>query len=52
MVEVIHPGTVAAWLDVHLPHAEYVCAAVGAIFVVALGLILSRINARKAGESS
>ena len=51
MVEVIHPGTVAAWLDVHLPHAEYVCAAAGAVFVLALGLILSRINARKAGES-
>src|SRR5882757_8847854 len=36
--EVINPGTIAAWLDVHVPHAEYVCAAAGAVFVSALGL--------------
>jgi YjbE family integral membrane protein len=52
VVEIIHPGTVAAWLDAHLPHADYVCAAVGAVFVVGLGLLLARINARKAGEPS
>jgi YjbE family integral membrane protein len=52
VVEVIHPGTVAAWLDGHVPHAEYVSAAVGAVLVLAVGLILSRINARKADESS
>jgi YjbE family integral membrane protein len=52
VVDLVHPGTVAAWLDLHLPHAEYVCAAVGAVFVLAVGLILARINARKAGEPS
>src|SRR3954469_12883338 len=44
LVEVINPGTVAAWLDVHVPHAEYVCAAVGAVFVVALGLLLGKLK--------
>src|SRR5882757_6634945 len=52
LVEVIRPGSVAAWLDVHVPHAEYVAAVIGAVFVVGLGLILSRINAAKTGESS
>src|SRR5204863_3130218 len=48
LVEVINPGTVAAWLDVHVPHAEYICAAVGAVFVVGLGLLLSKLGERKA----
>jgi YjbE family integral membrane protein len=52
LVEVIRPGSVAAWLDVHVPHAEYVAAVIGAVFVVGLGLILARINAAKTGESS
>ena len=47
LTEVINPGTVAAWLDVHVPHAEYVCATVGAVFVVGLGLILARLAERK-----
>ena len=49
--EVISPGTVAAWLDVHVPHAEYVCAAVGAVFVLALGLLLARLAERKSSET-
>jgi len=35
-------GTVAAWLEAKIPHAEHVCAVAGALFVVVLGLYLSR----------
>jgi YjbE family integral membrane protein len=52
LVEVIRPGSLAAWLDLHVPHAEYVAAVVGAVFVVGLGLLLSRLKAAKTGESS
>jgi len=48
---VINPGTIAAWLDVHVPHAEYVCAAAGAVFVIALGLLLARLAERKSSET-
>jgi len=51
LAEVIEPGTIAAWLDVHVPHAEYVCAAVGAVFVIALGLLLARLAERKSSET-
>jgi YjbE family integral membrane protein len=51
LAEVIDPGTVAAWLDAHVPHAELVCAAAGAVFVVGLGLLLSKLGERKARES-
>ena len=46
LVETIEPGTIAAWLDAHLPHAELVAAIVGALFVVGLGLLLARRKAR------
>jgi len=49
--DVIGPGTVAAWLDVHVPHAEYVCAAAGAVFVVGLGLAISKLRERRSGET-
>ena len=49
--DVIGPGTVAAWLDVHVPHAEYVCAAAGAVFVVGLGLVISKLRERRSGET-
>ena len=52
LTEVIHPGTIAAWLDARLPHAEYVCAAIGAVAVVVVGMAIARINARKAAKSS
>ncbi|MCW5747782.1 MAG: TerC family protein [Alphaproteobacteria bacterium] len=35
-------GTIAAWLEARIPHAEHVCAAAGALFVVGLGLWLAR----------
>lgn len=52
LVEVIRPGSIAAWLDVHVPHADYVAAVAGAVFVVGLGLILARIKAARTGASS
>ena len=42
LVEVVKPGTVAAWLDSTIPHAEMVCGALGAGFVIVLGLYLAR----------
>jgi len=52
LVDVVRPGSIAAWLDVHVPHAGYVAAVIGAVFVVGLGLVLSRIKAARARESS
>lgn len=51
LVEVIDPGTIAAWLNVHLPHAELVCAIAGTVFVLGLGLILSKLRLRKSGTA-
>jgi YjbE family integral membrane protein len=42
LVEVVKPGTVAAWLDATIPHAEHVCAALGAGLVLVVGLALAR----------
>src|SRR2546429_5764 len=42
LVEVVTPGTVAAWLDATIPHAEHVCAALGAAIVLLVGLYLAR----------
>ncbi|MEI6201138.1 MAG: TerC family protein [Enhydrobacter sp.] len=47
LVEVINPGSIAAWLNAHLPHAEHVCAIAGAVFVLGLGLILRKLRERK-----
>ena len=51
LVEVVRPGTVAAWLDATIPHAEFVCGALGAGLVIVVGLYLSRRNARHAEKS-
>src|SRR5436190_8600359 len=51
LVEVIKPGSVAAWLDGTIPHAEMVCGALGAGLVVVVGLYLARRNARHAERS-
>ena len=48
IVEIVDPGTIAAWLDAHLPHAEMICGAVGAVGVVALGLALAKLREHKA----
>lgn len=51
IVEVINPGTVAAWLNVHVPHAEYICAAAGAVIVVGVGLLIARIRESRSSET-
>src|SRR6266446_605009 len=38
LVEVVKPGTIAAWLDATIPHAEMVCGVFGAGLVVVVGL--------------
>ena len=43
-VEVVQPGSLAAWLDGHIPHSELVASVVGAIVVLALGMIIGRIK--------
>lgn len=49
IVEVIQPGSVAAWLNGHLPHAELVCGVAGAVLVIVLGLAIAKIKERKHG---
>ena len=51
LVEVVQPGTIAAWLDATIPHAEMVCGVFGAGLVVVVGLYLARRNARHAERS-
>src|SRR5882672_4882289 len=51
LVEIVHPGTIAAWLDVRMPHAEMACAALGAGLVIVVGLFLARRHARGAEKS-
>jgi len=46
ITEIVQPGTVAAWLDLHLPHAELVCSITGAVIVLAVGLLLGKLRAR------
>jgi YjbE family integral membrane protein len=47
MVEIVKPGTTAAWLDATIPDAELVMSALGAGFVLIVGLYLARRNAAK-----
>ena len=51
LVEVVKPGTIAAWLDLHVPHAEHVAAAAGAVFVIVVGLAIARIKRHRADAS-
>jgi YjbE family integral membrane protein len=51
LMEVVTPGSVAAWLDGTIPHSEHVCAALGAGIVLVVGLYLSRRNRMK-GEKA
>jgi YjbE family integral membrane protein len=48
LVEVVQPGTTAAWLDATIPNAELALSALGAGIVLVLGLYLSHRNARQA----
>ncbi len=51
LVEVVKPGTVAAWLDGAIPHAETVCAALGTGLVIVVGLYLARRNGKEAEKA-
>jgi YjbE family integral membrane protein len=46
LVEVVEPGSLASWLDSHVPHAELLCSAVGAVLVLSVGMLLSRLKHR------
>jgi Integral membrane protein TerC family len=48
LVEVVRPGSTAAWLDATIPHAELVFPALGAGLVLIVGLYLVRRRAAKA----
>jgi YjbE family integral membrane protein len=47
-VEVVKPGSIAAWLDTISPHAEMVLSALGAALVLLLGLYLAKRAAARA----
>lgn len=47
LVELVRPGTIADWLDHMVPHAETICAALGAGFVVLVGLLIARLYSRQ-----
>lgn len=49
LVEVVKPGSIAAWLDATIPHAELVCSALGAVLVLAIGTWLAH---RSEGKSA
>lgn len=51
IAEIVRPGSVAAWLDAHIPYAELVCSVAGAIIVLAIGMIFGRIRQGKSKES-
>ncbi len=47
MIEVVKPGTTAAWLDATIPNAELICSAIGAGLVLIVGLWLARRHMAK-----
>jgi YjbE family integral membrane protein len=48
LVEVVTPGSTAAWLDATIPHAELLCSAIGAALVLVIGLYVARRQMEKA----
>ena len=50
-IEVVQPGTTAAWLDSFLPQAETVCAAAGAAIVLLIGFYLAKRNSARADKA-
>ncbi|SKA39858.1 integral membrane protein, YjbE family [Enhydrobacter aerosaccus] len=51
LVEVVKPGSLAAWLDATIPHAEMVCAALGTGLVIVIGIVLARRNGKQAEKA-
>jgi YjbE family integral membrane protein len=52
LVDVVQPGSVAAWLEAHIPHAELVCSAIGAMLVLSVGMLIGRIRHRRSKSST
>lgn len=50
LVELVRPGTIADWLDHTIPHAETICAALGAGLVVVVGWLFARLYSRQTGK--
>lgn len=50
-IEVVQPGSTAAWLDSFLPQAETILATLGAAVVLLIGLYLSKRNAARADRA-
>jgi YjbE family integral membrane protein len=48
VTEIVRPGSVAAWLDGHIPHAELACSIAGAVLVLAIGLAMSKLKKKEA----
>jgi len=48
IVEIVKPGSTAAWLDAHLPHPELICSIVGAVVVLAVGLTIAKLKKKEA----
>jgi hypothetical protein len=44
LIDVVQPGSLASWLDLHTPHAELVCSVAGAALVLALGMMIGRLK--------
>jgi YjbE family integral membrane protein len=51
ITEFVRSGSVGAWLDTHISHAEFVCSVAGAAIVLALGMIIGRMRLAKSKES-
>jgi YjbE family integral membrane protein len=47
VTEIVKPGSVAAWLDLHIPHAELVCSIAGAVLVLVIGLVLAKLKKKE-----
>jgi len=47
VTQMVKPGSVAAWLDLRVPHASLVCSIVGAALVLAIGLTLAKLGKKK-----
>ena len=50
-VEVVQPGSIAAWLDSFIPEAEMTLSAIGAAVVLLVGLYLAKRNAAPADKT-
>ena len=48
LTETVDPGTLAAWLDKTIPNAEVVCGIAGAVIVLVVGFVVSRIDIARA----